>query len=163
MYPKTTASPFIICIIFSTLLSVKKKKKAKNTLFFLHHYCAFVRHKINKQKSFFYSRRKQSYKQQQFVFCLNRAQSAWLKPAQEKLYRPLKEELDMNLISFPIHYEVIQPQGSRDFGDLGWMIHATSVTYCPLRGGTLWLLFTKAVSHKETLTRVTPLSSKISH
>ena len=50
MYPKTTASPFIICIIFSTLVSVKKKKKAKNTLFFLHHYCAFVDIKLTNRK-----------------------------------------------------------------------------------------------------------------
>lgn len=37
----------------------------------------------------------------------------------KNLNRALEERPDMNLISFPIHQEVLQPQGSRDFGDLG--------------------------------------------
>ena len=54
MYPKTTASPFIICIIFPSLVSVKKQtNKQKNTLFFLHHDCVFVRHKIDNRKVIF--------------------------------------------------------------------------------------------------------------
>lgn len=34
MYPKTTASPFIICIIFPSLVSVKKQTNKKELYFF---------------------------------------------------------------------------------------------------------------------------------
>ena len=34
MYPKITASPFIICIIFSALVSIKNKTKQKTLYFF---------------------------------------------------------------------------------------------------------------------------------
>lgn len=114
----------VVPIIFSFIIWWKR-------CFCIHRFCVFERYKIDKEKNkmfFFFSWRKQLSEQQQILRCFRSAKPILLKPTQERLYRALKEESDISLISFLIHHEVLQPQGSKDFRDLEWMIHATSVT-----------------------------------